>query len=64
LTPDFALIENHVIDSLGLLLLITFLEEHFGIQLADEEVVPEHFGAIGAIAMVIEKKAAERDRVG
>jgi acyl carrier protein len=64
LTPDYALIENHVVDSMGLLMLVSFVEERFGIQLADEELVPEHFGTIGSIATLIEKKIAIRGRVG
>ena len=64
LTPDYPLIENHVVDSMGLLMLVSFVEERFGVQLADEELVPEHFSTIGSIAALIEKKVAIRGRVG
>lgn len=64
LTPDYPLIENHVVDSMGLLMLVSFVEERFGVQLADEELVPEHFGTITAIARLVEKKVSERSRVG
>ncbi len=60
LTPDYPLIENHVVDSMGLLMLVSFVEERFGISLADEELVPEHFGTINSIARLVEKKVAER----
>ncbi|MGH9023965.1 MAG: acyl carrier protein [Acidimicrobiia bacterium] len=63
LTPDYPLIENHVVDSMGLLMLVSFVEERFGVQLADEELVPEHFGTITAIVRLIEKKVSERSRV-
>ncbi len=64
LAPDYPLIENHVVDSMGLLMLVSFVEERFGIQLTDEELVPEHFGTIDSIARLIEKKVAGRGRVG
>jgi acyl carrier protein len=46
LTEDFPLIENHVIDSMGLLRLIAWLETTFGVAIADEDVVPANFGTI------------------
>ncbi len=60
LTADYPLIENHVVDSMGLLMLVSFLEERFGIHLGDEELIPEHFGTIGLIARLVEKKTSER----
>ncbi|MGQ0549324.1 MAG: acyl carrier protein [Armatimonadota bacterium] len=60
LSPEFKLIENHVVDSMGLLMLVSFIEERFGIQLADEELVPEHFGTLQSIADLIERKSAPR----
>ncbi len=56
LTPEFALIENHVIDSLGLFMLVSFVETRFGVQVGDEELVPENFGTLDAIADLVERK--------
>lgn len=56
LTLDYPLIENHVVDSLGLFTLLAFLEQRFGIDVGDEEVVPENFGTIRAIARLVEEK--------
>ncbi|HWQ28589.1 MAG TPA: acyl carrier protein [Dehalococcoidia bacterium] len=58
LTLDYPLIENHVVDSLGLFTLVTFVENQFGIEVGDEELVPENFGTIGAIVSLIERKKA------
>jgi len=60
LTLDYPLIENHVVDSLGLFSLLAFLEQRFGIDVGDEEVVPENFGTIGAISRLIEEKGQGR----
>ena len=56
LTEEYPLIENHVVDSLGLFSLVSFVEEQFGVEVKDEELVPENFGTLGSIARLIETK--------
>jgi len=58
LAPEYPLIENHVVDSLGLFMLVSFVEEQFGVEVGDEELIPENFGTIGAITALIERKRA------
>lgn len=47
--PDFDLIENRVLDSLGFVDFLYFLEQHTGREIALEEVSPEDFRTIRAI---------------
>jgi acyl carrier protein len=56
LTEDLLLIENHVIDSMGLLRLVAWLEETYGVEIGDEEVVPANFGTIKRIEGLISGK--------
>jgi acyl carrier protein len=56
LTEDLPLIENHVIDSMGLLRLVAWLEETYGVEIGDEEVVPANFGTITRIEGLISGK--------
>jgi len=56
LADDQPLQETGVIDSMGMLRLVTFLEETFGIEVLDSEVVPEHLGTLGGIISFIERK--------
>ncbi|HZU40906.1 MAG TPA: acyl carrier protein [Solirubrobacteraceae bacterium] len=56
LTDDLPLIENHVIDSMGLLRLVSWLESTFGVTIADEEVVPANFGTIASIDALLSAK--------
>lgn len=56
LTIDFPLIESHVVDSLGLFTLVSFVEQHFGVVVDDEELLPENFGTIGKITQLIDRK--------
>jgi acyl carrier protein len=39
-----------VIDSLGILRMVAFIEEQFGVRVPDEDVVFENFQSIGAMA--------------
>ena len=56
LKNDESLLEKGIIDSVGLLHLLTFIEEQFNIQIPDEEVVPENFETLNRIANFIRKK--------
>lgn len=57
LTDDYSLIENSVIDSLGIYQVVAFIEEHFATQVDITELVPENFETIGAIAQLVDRKA-------
>lgn len=51
------LIQKGIIDSTGILEIISHLEETFGIQVAEEEMVPSNFESIDAMAAFLERKA-------
>jgi acyl carrier protein len=51
------LLEEGIIDSLGVLDLVAFLESEFSIQVLDEELLPENFRSIEGIAGFIERKS-------
>jgi acyl carrier protein len=50
------LLESHIIDSTGVLEIVSFLEQHFGIQVEDEELVPENLNSISGISEYLERK--------
>lgn len=53
---DASLIRDGIVDSMGILELIEFLEEGAGIQIAPEEMVPANFDSIDRIAGFVESK--------
>lgn len=53
---DQPLQETGVIDSMGMLRLVTFIEETFGIEVLDGEIVPEHFATIENIISYVRRK--------
>jgi len=50
---DLDLIENGVIDSLGLLQVIAWLESRFQVSIDVADMVPENFCSVGAIAALL-----------
>ena len=56
LTDEFPLIEQSIIDSMGIFRLMTFMEEEFGIMLEPEELVLENFESLQAIKSLVARK--------
>jgi acyl carrier protein len=52
-----SLLEAGIIDSTGILELISHLEERYGIKVNDDELVPENLDTIAGIAAFLAKKA-------
>lgn len=51
-----SLIEHGIIDSLGIMKLLTYLEQSFGIKVNDEELIPVNFETIDSISTFIRSK--------
>ncbi len=56
LDDDESLLDLGIIDSTGVLEMVAFVEEEFGIEVNDEELVPENLDSISNLAAYIEKK--------
>lgn len=54
LDPDEDLLEQGIIDSLGLMKLIAFLEKTFNIKIVDDEIVPENFQSLNRMVTLVE----------
>lgn len=53
-----SLIENDIIDSTGVLELVAFVEERFGIVMADADIVPANLDSLERIAAYVAAKSA------
>lgn len=49
-------LENGVVDSTGILELVFFVEDQFGIQIDTSEVLPENFDSVNCLAAYIRRK--------
>lgn len=56
---DDSLLETGVIDSTGVLELVAFIEEMYGIKVEDEEIVPENLDSISNITSYISGKLSQ-----
>ncbi len=45
-----------IIDSMGMLQLVTFLQEEFGIEILDAELVPENLDSLARATAFVERK--------
>lgn len=50
---------NGLVDSTGVLRLVVFAEEQFGVAIADEDLVPENFATVRSLGELVERKRAE-----
>ena len=55
---DESFLDKGIIDSTGILEIVMYLEEEFGLKVADNEMLPENLDSIGNIVRFIERKAA------
>lgn len=57
LTSDYRLIDKGVLDSMGIFEVISFLESQYGIQIEDQDIVPDNFESLKSIAKLVAAKA-------
>ncbi|MDZ4684630.1 MAG: acyl carrier protein [Planctomycetaceae bacterium] len=58
LAADDSLLELGLIDSTGVLELVTFIEGQFDVKVEDSELVPDNLDSINALIQFIESKLA------
>jgi acyl carrier protein len=49
------LVESGIIDSLGIMSLLSFLEEKFSIQVLGDDLIPENFESVSTIVDLIKR---------
>jgi acyl carrier protein len=58
---DTSFLEEGIIDSLGIIELVSFVEKEFGISVSDSELLPDNFDSIAKLSSYIagkQKKAS------
>lgn len=56
ISDDGLLLGSGIIDSIGILQIVTFLEGEFAITVDDEEFIPENFQTIAHISTFVQSK--------
>jgi acyl carrier protein len=55
---EVSFLEEGIVDSIGVLELVTFVEEQFSITVDDMEVTPDNFDSVTKLASYIRRKRA------
>ena len=63
ITQDGSLLDAGIIDSTGVLELVCFLETTFGIEVRDDEMLPENLDSIHAISNYVDRKLDPRKKL-
>jgi len=53
---DASFLDNGIVDSMNVLELVMFVEEKFGVQVGDGEIVPDNFDSVRKLADFIRRK--------
>lgn len=56
LTNDDSFLESGIIDSTGVLELVAFLEQRWGISIADRELVPDNLDSVKNVSNFVSRK--------
>ena len=56
LTDDSSFIREGIVDSTGILQLVSYLQERYQIAVADEELTPENLDSVRRVAAFVEVK--------
>lgn len=58
LANDTSFLERGILDSTGVLELVAFLEERFGVTIPDTDLIPENLDSLNGIAAYLERRGA------
>jgi acyl carrier protein len=56
ITDDTDWLQGGIIDSLGMLDLVQFIEKEFSVVISDEELAPENFQSLSSVADFVRRK--------
>lgn len=61
LGDETMLLETGILDSLGVLEIVTYIEAEYQITLSDEDLVPDNFQTLSRLALFLDGKIAMRE---
>jgi acyl carrier protein len=60
LRDDSSFLERNLLDSTGLLELLAFIEESWGVPVDDDEIIPENLDSIDLVAAFVARKQGQK----
>ena len=58
LSSEEPLLGSGIVDSLGIMRLVSYIEEEFGVVVPEDELIPEHFQTVSRLAAFVERLQA------
>jgi acyl carrier protein len=58
---DVSLLDSGIIDSTGVMEVVAFLEETYGIEVADDELVADNLDSVSRLARFVVRKSGDPD---
>jgi acyl carrier protein len=58
LSDDMSFLEKGIIDSTGVLELVSFIEERYGLSVSDDELIPDNFDSLNKLETFVTQKMA------
>jgi acyl carrier protein len=55
-----SLLDNGIVDSVGVLEMVAWLEQNHGLKVEDQELVPENFDSVERLTRFVERKQGSR----
>ena len=55
-SDDASFLDEAIIDSMNVLELVMFVEETFGVQVQDEDIVPDNFDSVSKLAAFVRRQ--------
>jgi len=59
LQDDTSFLDEGIVDSTGIIELVAYVEKSFGIEVEDDDIVPENFDSIANIAKYLNQKLVD-----
>lgn len=61
---DVSFLDEGIVDSVGVLELVNFVSEHFGLNVEADDVTPENFDSVNRLAQFVRRKQAPATQGG
>ena len=58
---DDSFLEEGIVDSIGVLELVAFVDESFGVEVEDHEVTPDNFDSVNKLTAYVQSKQTSND---
>ena len=58
LTNDESFLDNGIVDSTGMLELVTWIQETFSLEMSDAELIPDNLDSVSKVAAFVSAKVA------